>query len=125
MTKPFYSFTSKWDDDANFLEMVPLIFLLIWMTIFVLLLCETGTRMTQQFNALSDELSRCDWYLMTIGMQQMYLIFLSDTQNAIKMLSFANIPCERETSKKVFSNVKTIHFNSLVINFHLFQLSDI
>lgn len=90
--------------------MVPIVNLLTWMIIFVLLLCEPGTRMTNEFQAFGDELSQCEWYLLSIEMQRMYLIFSMDTQNPIKMMSYANIACERETSKKVHSNVNAFQF---------------
>lgn len=92
---------SKWADDPNILEIIPLFIVLFWMIIFIFLLCEPGVRMTMQFEVFSDKLSRCKWYLLSIEMRQMYLIFLSNTQNSIKMFSYANIICERETSKKV------------------------
>lgn len=73
----------------------------MWMVTFVFILCEPGARMINQFNLLSGELHRCEWFLLPIDMQRMYMIFLSDTQNPTKMRSYANIACERETSKQV------------------------
>lgn len=78
-----------------------MLFMLSWTTIYIFLLCEPGERITIGFEDFSDELSGCDWYLLPIEMQRMYAIFLSDTQNPVKMESFANILCERETSKTV------------------------
>lgn len=67
------------------------------MIIFVFLLCEPGERMTTQFNELNDELNRCDWYLLPISIQQMYVIFSLEAQNSMEMLSYADITCERQT----------------------------
>lgn len=96
----FFSF-SQWADDSNLLETICLFFTLIWITIFTVLICEPGAKMTNQFVAFSNELSICDWYSLPIEVQRMYVISLSDTQNPIKMSSYANITCERDTSKKV------------------------
>lgn len=72
--------------------------------------------MINQFIILNDELNRCDWYLLSIELQRMFVVFLLDTQNPIKMLSYANISCERETFKKVdIIQNKYISNNSIFI----------
>lgn len=88
----------------------------MWVSVYTFVLCEPGARMTNQFVLFSEELSRCNWYSLPIKMQQMYMIFLSDTQNPMKILSYANITCERDTTKKVcalqsIQTVKFTHFN--------------
>ena len=74
---------------------------LIWLILFIFLLCEPGARMTNQLGKFSDELNRSDWYLLPIELQRWYIIFVSDTQNPIKVFSYADIVCERETLKRV------------------------
>lgn len=91
----------KWSDDSNLFKIALLFSVLIWMLIFISLICEPGARFTIQFEMVEDKLSECDWYLLPIEMQQMYIIFLSNIQNSLKMLSYADITCERETLKKV------------------------
>lgn len=79
-------------------------------------LCESGARMTSQFDVFREELSLCDWYLLPTKVQQMYMVFLSDTQNPIKMSSYANITSERETFKKVVHcEYIPIHFYSSIL----------
>lgn len=99
----------KWADDPNSLEIVLLILVLNWNVSFIFLLCEPGEKMINQLGEFSDELNRCDWYLLAVELQRQYTIFLSDTQNPIKIWSYANITCERETSKRVlfFSNAQS------------------
>lgn len=77
--------------------------MLFWTIIFIFILCEPGAKLTYQFDTLSGELIRYDWYLLTIEMQRMYMFFLLDTQHPMKMLCYGNITCERDTTKKVFS----------------------
>lgn len=55
-------------------------------------------------------MSQWDWYLLSIGMQRMYVVFLLDTQNPMKMHSYANITCERETFKEVIICRHTLPF---------------
>lgn len=97
---------SKWADDSSAFQILLLLFVLFWTIIFIFILCEPGARMTYQFVAFGEELSRCDWYLLSIELQRMYMIFLSETQNPMKMLCYGNITCDRDTTKKV--NIQTI-----------------
>lgn len=87
--------------------------------------------MTNQFEGFNVELSQCDWYLLSIEMRRMYVIFVSDTQHSIKILSYANIACERDTSKKVIKWVNIVntlnftHFFLFSVNQHgIFILYD-
>lgn len=95
------SFILKWDEDSNLFETVFLVIVLIFINLFNFLLCESGARMTSQLETFDEKFSQCDWYLLPIELKQMYTIFLSDTQNSIKLTSYAGITCERNTSKKV------------------------
>lgn len=98
---------------SNTLETALLCFVSIWMVTFLSMICEPGTRVTNQFEVFEDELGQCDWYLLSIGMQRMYAIFLLDTQYPIELLSYVNITCARETLKKVVHCM--LHSNSLVL----------
>lgn len=69
---------------------------------FLFLMCEPGSKMTNEYEMFGDEIDQCNWYLLPTHMQQMYLIFLSDTQNDVEICSYGNITCNRETSKRVF-----------------------
>lgn len=100
---------SQWTNDWNLFQMLFLLCMLLWIVLITFMLCEPGAKMTNQFITYSEELSRCDWYLMSTKMQQMYVVFLLDTQNPIKMLSYANITCERETSKQVILSACTMY----------------
>lgn len=78
---------------------------LLWIFTFICLPCEPGERMINQFGMFENRLLECNWYLLSIKMQPMYMIFVSVTQNPIKVCSYAGIACERNTSKMVF-NIK-------------------
>lgn len=57
--------------------------------------------MTNQFAMISEELVRCNWYLLPIELQRIYLTFLFDTQKPENILSYGGIECKRQTAKKV------------------------
>lgn len=96
---------SQWSNDSNGFEMASLFVIIFVITFYIFILSEPGTKITNQFLGFCDEFDRCDWYLLPISIQRMYLVFLSDTQHPIMMHSYANITCERETSKKVIQFV--------------------
>lgn len=91
----------KWANETNLVEVMLLLLVLIWLIFFIFLMCESGGRMTNQFVVFSNELSRCNWISLSIKMRRMYLVFLLDSQNPMKIRSYANITCERKTFKKV------------------------
>lgn len=61
----------------------------------------SGERVTSQFEMFGEELKRCDWYLISNEMQQMYLIFMVDTQQPKNIHCYGGIQCIRETFKQV------------------------
>lgn len=103
-------FVSKWVHDSDFFEVALLLVPLFWMIVYTFVLCEPVARMTNQFSLFNDEVGRCDWYLLSIEMQRMYMVFLSNTQHPLKMQCYANITCERETIKKVIQFIDNFKF---------------
>lgn len=98
-----FSLLPKWADVSNLLETVALVVMLNSIVTGIFLLCEPGARMSTKFEMFSEELEQCDWHLLPIEIQRMYIIFLSDSQQPVMMSSYGGIMCERETSKKVLS----------------------
>lgn len=68
---------------------------------FVFIICEPGMMMTNAFEIVGMNLYQCDWYTLSIEMQKMYMIFVSNTQNPISVSTYGDILCERERMKKV------------------------
>lgn len=71
-----------------------------WTFITLLLYCEFGERVMQQFNRFSEKLRQCNWYLFTIEMQRNYLIVLADVQQTVIIQGFVT-ECTRDAFKKV------------------------
>lgn len=86
--------------------MISLFCVLGTIALCIFLTCEHGTKIASQFAELSDERNRCDWYLLPIAIQRIYLVFLSDPQNPITIQSDANIISERETAMKVINSYR-------------------
>lgn len=68
--------------------------------------------MTDKFEVFGEKIAACNWYLLPIEMQRMYLIFLANVQNPILMTSYGGITCERGTSKRVKKNLTHIRLIS-------------
>lgn len=65
--------------------------------------CEFGERVTHQFNLFNEKFCHCDWYLLPIEIQRMYLIVLVGVQDPVMIRGFANTLCSRDAFKKVIS----------------------
>lgn len=96
-----FAFISKWDDDSDLFEFAAIFIMLINVNSFTLSLCEPGTKMITEFDIFGEELGRCGWYSLPIELQQMYMVFLSDTQHPIQISTYGGITCTRETMEKV------------------------
>lgn len=63
--------------------------------------CEFSEEIIAEFDKFNEELSRCEWYLFSNELQQMYLTFILDTQQPKLIQGYGNIMCTRDTFKKV------------------------
>lgn len=68
---------------------------------FIIILCEPGERVTNQFEMFGEELERRTWYKLPIDMQRIYVIFLVNTQQDLSIGCYGGTQCTRETLKKV------------------------
>lgn len=73
----------------------------LWVFGFNLIICGSGGRVTDQYAEFGAEFDRCEWNNLPFGMQRMYAIFLSDTQQPKYLRSFGGIIYTRETFEKV------------------------
>lgn len=73
---------------------------------FLFVICEPGHFCTKQFEQIEDELSQCEWYALPIKFQRKYMVSLADTQTPTRLHSYGGVVCNRETSKKVFTQIQ-------------------
>ena len=105
----------KWDDNSKLFETMVLSLALFWIFVLNFAICESGERITHQFDQFHIEIGRCEWNKLPIEMQRMYLIFLSDTQQPVNIRSYGGILCTRETFKKVIS-IKRRNVSTRILN---------
>lgn len=84
------------------------------------LICELGERVSREYETFYNKLCECDWYALSIEMQQKYLIFLAHTQQTPNISCFGNVTCTRETFKKVISNSNINYTDRIMVFFSLF-----
>lgn len=92
---------SQWDENSNLINTIVEYFAISMVLSFVYLLCEPGEMMIGRFAKFEDQLGQFDWYLLPIEVQSLFMVFVSNAQNPIKICSYGGIMCERETAKKV------------------------
>lgn len=79
----------------------------LYTTFLIFLVCELGETVTNQYEILNAELYQCtDWYSFPIGMQRMFVTFMSCTQRPVFIHGYGNklTQCTRETFKKVIKS---------------------
>ena len=82
--------------------------------VIMFLYCEFGEMVTNQFNELNERFSKCNWYLLPIEMQRMFVIVMANTQRPAMIQGYANVVCTRESFKqvrKLISDISSISGN--------------
>ena len=93
--------TKKADPNLNLIDIYITLLDLAWTFALIFSVCELGEQMSNGFDSFDDKLCQCDWYSFPIQLQQIYLIFLSNTQQPTNIACYGNISCTRDTFKKV------------------------
>lgn len=114
----------KWDNDSKLMELSFTFVLIFWTFGLIFLICEPGKRVTDQFELFGKELERCDWHLLPIDMQRMFVIFLSNIQQSVHIRSYGDIKCSRELFKEVLSEFKSYIASNMFykLSFSYFQI---
>lgn len=103
-------------DGSEPIEIVITSLFMFWVFMEIFLICESGERVTAQFELFGKEFERCNWYKLSLGLQRLYMVFLSDIQKSINIRSFAGIRCTRDTLKNVNRTATLFYsFNSIHI----------
>lgn len=63
--------------------------------------CELGQWLTYKSSAIFDVLCQCPWYLLPTELRRRLVIIMLSSQEEIIIHSYGNVPCSRETFKKV------------------------
>lgn len=79
----------------------PSLFTAFFLYAILCTVCEFGEAVAAQFSGFDDRLCNCCWYLFPIEMQQMHLIFMTNTQRPVVIDTVFQIECTRETLKTV------------------------
>lgn len=89
------------ENGSNLTEIMVLSIAVSWTFTFILMVCEPGEHVTQEFNAFDQQVEQCYFYLLPYGLKRLYLIFLLDTQQPINIQCYGRILCTRDTLKQV------------------------
>lgn len=94
---------SNWQtsDEIDSIMLFESVFCGFWSIILVFSACEFGQRFSNAFDSFDDELGQFDWYLQPIGIQRMLPMIIVNAQQPMLVQCYGNVPCGRETFKKV------------------------
>lgn len=100
---PFSVHSKKSMPTVNFLELLQTFGNVLAAFVLIFFLCELGEMVTNQYEFLNDQMYQCDWYSFPIGMQRMFVTFMSFTQQPVLIHGYGNTltQCTREIFKKV------------------------
>lgn len=74
--------------------------------IVLMIVCESGQRITDIVASFADVLEQFDWYSYSLDMQRLLLKVLLNVQKPVDMRCFGSIAANRETFKKVINRSK-------------------
>lgn len=63
--------------------------------------CELGEWITGRSLTIYDVLCQCDWYLLPVELRRKLVVIVLSSQESIIVHGYGNVPCSRETFKKV------------------------
>lgn len=72
-----------------------------WSILVVFVACEFGQRFSDALDSCDDKLAQLDWYLVPRRIQRMLPMIILNSQQPMIVQCFGNVPCGRETFKKV------------------------
>lgn len=75
--------------------------MLFWSLLIAFMFCQCGEMVTSQFDLFNLELSKCNWHLFSMNMQQLLIVFMANAQQPTIVCGFGNIFCVREVFRKV------------------------
>lgn len=75
--------------------------LLFWSVIQILIFCESGERLTNQFMKINDGIFDSEWYTFSDDLQRKLPIIISGTRLPTYICGYGNILCTRDTCKSV------------------------
>lgn len=91
---------------------VPL-FELFWAFTLVLLSCELGSRISNEFEEINERIDQLKWYLFPLEMRRLMMMIEMNSQEWVGFACFGSIPCDRETFKKVRWIVQLIKLKAI------------
>lgn len=107
----FWFFSFKSEPNPNLADLMISSILAVWMIILILLTCEFGERLTNQYEIFYYEFGQCNWYLFPFEIQQVLPIIISNIQRPVMIRGYANTVCRREAGKTVtFFTISCIFF---------------
>lgn len=67
----------------------------------VLLVCEVGQRITDEFRGVDEAFGNVHWYLLPLELQRMLPLIIAYTQEPVIIAFFGSASCTRNQFKKV------------------------
>lgn len=91
----------KSDHSSLLIDLCRTLLMVFWTFFGHFFVCEIGEFIICQFEMFNSELCQCNWYLCSIKMQRMLMVFISITQQPTIIQTIGHQLCARSTFKSV------------------------
>lgn len=101
------------EPNPNLAELMISLILALWVISLILMICEFGERLTNQYEKFYYEFGQCDWYLFPLEIQRVLPIIISNIRKPAVIQGYSNTVCRREACKMVNLFTTILCFASL------------
>lgn len=112
------------DHGSTLIEAITFIIQAFEAFVLIFATCELGEMVNGQFNMFNVKLNQCDWYLLPVDIQRIFVLTLVNSQNPITFCAYGNIPCSRKSLKKVESSNFILDLQMSIIFCWFFSILD-
>lgn len=95
------SFSFKSEPNPNMATLLTPMLITLWVIVLIILTCEYGERLTNQYDSFYDGFTQCDWYLFPLEVQQFLPLVISNIQQPAAIQGYAQTVYRREFCKMV------------------------
>lgn len=69
----------------------------------IFMFCEFGENLTSKCNQFDEKVGQCQWYLLPIEIQKIFLTVMANSQQPMIIRGYGNVFCVRNFFKKVIA----------------------
>lgn len=89
------------EPNPNLASLVTSLIVALWVVVMIFLTCESGERLTNQYDIFEYEYDQCNWYSFPLEIQRTLPILISSHQRPAMVQGYAHTVCRRASCATV------------------------